>query len=391
MLHIERLTADITTMGQRTAERQQQREADVITALRWLAEAPAPAELRARLERVTAGEAGWSGALPPTDAPLNAALTAPDAPPPDTTLIAADGSQVYPDRHAAALYYLIQTGGIVFRYDGSTPGPHSRASLHYEDDELYDAEGYLIGAEKVGMQRLVQEMGYLAELTAAERRRQAPTPIYALTDGPLLWPYIERTKEDYLAFEEYLDVLTQIRRAGGLPVGYVERPGGHALVALLWASRLSPEDIPGKLQENPLRLLTDHELMGHFLRPGERSPWLMRPTPTQRAHANKGHAIWFCYLNAGRPGHPIVARVEVPAWAAGDKAAITTLHAALRHQSAVLNGYPYVLARAHEEALVTTQDKAALDSVIQRRLIEQGVLAQPSEKARQKSYFGRKS
>ena len=66
------------------------------------------------------------------------------------------------------------------------------------------------------------------------------------------------------------------------------------------------------------------------------------------------------------------------------------LHAALRHQSSVLNGYPYVLARAHEEALVTTRDKAALDSEIQRRLFEQGIVVRPSEKAQQKAFLGRR-
>jgi hypothetical protein len=58
------------------------------------------------------------------------------------------------------------------------------------------------------------------------------------------------------------------------------------------------------------------------------------------------------------------------------------------HQSQALNGYPYVLARAHEQALVTMQDKAAFDAVIERKLMAQGFMPHISEKARQKSYLG---
>ena len=108
-----------------------------------------------------------------------------------------DGSQVFPDPHAAVLYYLIQVGGLVFRYDGSRPDPRSVESLHFSNDDLYDDRGYTISVERVGMQRLVQEMGYLAELTAVERELAPAAPIFAMTDGPLLWPYVERSREDY--------------------------------------------------------------------------------------------------------------------------------------------------------------------------------------------------
>jgi hypothetical protein len=310
-------------------------------------------------------------------------------------VIGVDGSQVYPDPHAAVLYYLIQIGGLAFGYDGSRPRPYSCEALHFTDDELYDAQGYLISTERVGMERLVQEMAYLAELTALEHRLAPAAPLLALTDGPLLWPYVERSRADFQAVDAYLDALTGIRQASGLPVGYVARPGGRALVELLWASRLASEEIPAKLQENPLRQLTDAALMAHFLAPGERSAWFTRPSATNRRHAGRGHEVWFCYINVGAAHASnvyidAIARVEVPGWGAQNDDAMTTLHAVLLHQSQVLNGYPYVLARAHEEALVTTADKAALDSEIQRRLFAQGILARPSEKAQQKAFLGKR-
>ncbi len=390
MLHIERLKADIDTLSRLAVERQTQREDDVARALRWLAEAPDSTTLRERLAPVATGEHDWPGALPAVDVPLDARFTVRSDPPHGTVVIGVDGSQVYPDPHAAALYYLIQIGGLVFGYDGSRPRPYSCEALHFRDEELYDAQGYLISPERVGMERLVQEMAYLAELTAIEHRLAPAAPLLALTDGPLLWPYVERSRVDSQAVDAYLDALTEIQKTGGLPVGYVARPGGRALVELLWASRLAPEDIPGRLPENPLRQLPDAALMAHFLAPGERSAWFSRPSSTNRRHAGRGHEVWFCYVNVGAARMPVIARVEAPEWGAPNEDAITTLHAVLLHQSQVLNGYPYVLARAHEEALVTTADKAALDSEIQRHLFAQGILARPSEKAQQKAYLGKR-
>ncbi len=390
MLHIERLKTDIEALSRLAVERQTLREDDVARALRWLAEAPDPATLRERLAPVTSGDHDWPGALPAADAPLTARFTVDGDPPHGTVVIGVDGSQVYPDPHAAVLYYLIQIGGLAFSYDGSRPRPYSCEALHFKDEEVYDAQGYPISNERVGMERLVQEMAYLAALTAIEHRLAPAAPLLALTDGPLLWPYVERSRSDSQAIEAYLDALTEIRQAGGLPVGYVARPGGRALVELLWAAQLAPEDVPGRLAENPLRRLTDAALMAHFLAPGERSAWFTRPSATNHRHAGRGHAVWFCYVNVGAARAPVIARVEAPEWGAQNADVITTLHAVLLHQSQVLNGYPYVLARAHEEALVTTADKAALDSEIQRHLFAQGILVRPSEKAQQKAILGKR-
>jgi len=395
VLHIERLKTHIDALSRLAAERQSLRESDVARALRWLAEAPDAATLHRRLAPVTSGEHDWPGALPAGDMALNARLTVAGDPPHGTVVIGVDGSQVFPDSHAAALYYLIQIGGLAFSYDGARPRPYSDEALYFTDEALFDARGYLISNERVGMERLVREMGYLAELAAIERTLAPTASLLALTDGPLLWPYAERSRADSQAVDAYLDALSEIRQVDGLPVGYVARPGGRALVELLWASRLAPEDVPARLQENPLRQLTDAALMAHFLAPGERSAWFTRPSATNQRHAGRGHEIWFCYVNVGAPSASSVytdaiARVEVPVWGALNTDAIAVFHAVLLHQAQVLNGYPYVLARAHEEALVTTADKAALDGEIQRRLFAQGILARPSEKAQQKAFLGKR-
>ncbi len=388
MLHIEHLQAEIDALGAFALTKKTHFDEKTEVAQGWWQTLPPVPAIRARLAPLLGGD--WTGALPATDAPVAAPFYAPERPLQDVTLIAVDGSQIFPDRHAAILYYLIQVGAIVFRYDGQTPTPHSRPALYYQDNDLFDAQGYVISSEKVSLQRLSQEMTYLCELAVAERRVAPAPPLFALLDGPLLWAYPERGQDVERTFQAYLEALGALQQAAVIPVGYVDRPGGRSVLELLWALHLAPEELSGRIGENPFQQLRDYRLMERRLPPGARTAWFTRPTAINRRHSEAGQEIWFCYLNVGEAGRPTIARVEIPAWAVPDEAAITTLHAALLHQARALNGYPYVLARAHEEALVTTHDKAALEDVLQRQLMEKGLIPHMSEKARQKSYLGKR-
>jgi hypothetical protein len=108
-------------------------------------------------------------------------------------------------------------------------------------------------------------------------------------------------------------------------------------------------------------------------------------------HTQAGHTIWFCYVNVGAAHHPVIARLEAPRWAVRQAGWSKQAHAVLWQQAQVLDGHPYVLARAHELALVTQKDKTALDHLLQRRVLEQeALLTEPSAKARQKSYLGKR-
>jgi len=393
MLHIERIREDIISLGHHAAQDRQARRKALALAQIWLDEAVEADQLRVHLAPLLdarhAAAGPWHGAIPCSPGKIDHHRPTEDVPLVDLVLIGVDGSQIYPDRHALAVYYLLQVGALTFRYDGNTPTVHTREWLRYDEADLYDDQGYLIDGETLSMERMVKEMEVLADLVEQERR-SAASPIFALSDGPLLWPYLERGTRTSTHFSTYLGALHNVQKAGGIPVGYVDRPGGQPLLDLLWASRLAPEELTTRIEENPLKTLSDDELMLKVLAPGAWTPWYTRATATNRRHAEDGQEIWFCYANLGTQHGPAIARIEVPSWAAIQDAAITALQAALRHQGSVLNGYPYVLARAHEEALVTTQDKTTLEQAIQRELFSVGILAQPSNKARQKLLLGRK-
>ncbi len=383
MLRIAELRKTTEAFGEFAVSQHRRREQELAQALPWWEQLPPPAELRESLARLEREGHPWEGAFPASDRPLTTTFQATaEEPPTGTVLIGVDGSQIFPDRHAALLYYLIQVGALIFRYDGSTPTPRADVTLHFTERELYDERGYLISAARVGMFRLVRELTFLARL-AQETPAAAPAVTFALTDGPLLWPYGTRSLAERQALQAYLGAFSRLRESHAVPVGYVDRPGGRYVVDLLWAAHLLREQWDGDLPPNPLRLLRDAELMAHLLAPGERSTWFLRHSPVGQAHEQGGHPIWFCYLNVGTA----IARVEVPAWAT-TPALDETLHLTLLHQARPLNGYPYVLARAHEEALVSTQDKAVLDNLLLERLLRVGMVARTSEKAHQKALLG---
>lgn len=386
MLRLERLKSAIEALSQQTQAYSQQAEIELQYALHWLKTAPPAAALRERLPQAL--QPGQEIAIPPLDLPLENRLSTAAAPPRGTIIIGIDGSQIPPDRHAIALYYVLQTGALVFRYNGQAPTPVQQAELHFAERELYDDEGLLITGQ-LGMRRAIAEMAMATALAEQVRAEGAPTPILTLTDGPLLWPYSGRTSEERESLlPAYFAAFDRLREVGGMPVGFIERPGGKALLELLWQSRLDDNGQPRHKDERHPEAVDDELLMAHFLAPGERSVWLKRLSPmNEKHHEVAGHPIWFCYLNLGEQGLPVIARIEAPRWAAEREDWSTTLHAVLLHQANILHGNPYVLARAHELALVTHQDKTALESLLHRNLLEHGIITRTSEKARQKGFF----
>jgi hypothetical protein len=398
MLRIERIKKDITALSRLAATAQTKQQEALQLARAWWNELPGAVELTAHLEplleETASATSAWSGAVPTTKAPPHVPVSAAITGLQELTVIGVDGSQIFPDRHALALYYLIQVGAVIFRYNGKAPGVEVREWLHYKEEELFDAQDYLIGSEVLGQERMIKEMEVLAELSLAE----CPTcagAVLGFTDGPLLWPYVERGRGIGEKLRTYLEALQHVQQAGAIPVGYVDRPGGRPLLDMLWASRLAKEELRDKWRDNPLHPLDDEMLMLHLLAPEEHTTWFTRPTQTNARHAGVGQEVWFCYQrldgpNQGRGGHPPIARIEVPGWAISGEQPLVQMHAALCHQAQALDGYPYVLARAHEEALVTTQDKTALEQTIQRELFGAGIFAEASDKARQKLMLGRK-
>ena len=138
-------------------------------------------ELRQKVERA-AQEDPFLRCARPVNEGLKKAFSTPPLPE-GVTVLAADGSQISPDRHAALQYYLINVGSIEIRLGlPQPPLPTVKTSLYY-GDELYTTQGGLVTEEEVALLRDRRERELLAELAEV-----AAPPVITLTDGPLeLW------------------------------------------------------------------------------------------------------------------------------------------------------------------------------------------------------------
>ena len=332
----------------------------------------------------------WAGAIP-TDEPVDAVFATPPHPT-RANIIAADGSQIYPDRHGIALYFLINIGSIIFRHGlDEAPGTSSTPQVFYEDDEMYYAEeSSPINGEMVNAMRDARELGELARLAEAEAQT-APT-VTLLDNGLLMYISLREQNRKFSdeIIETYLSHLDTLRASGAAPAGVVDRPRAANVVRLLNLATMELNEIgPDTLRGvGPFHGVTDAMVFG-FLRPGERSAVFVNASPDNDLYYEPGgHTIYFFYLNAGRPGKDALLRIEVPQWIATDKTKLDLVHAAIVEQCRVSDGFPYVLMRAHELAVVTVNERREFEQMVIGSLIRRGLTPGISQKAQGKQWTG---
>jgi hypothetical protein len=111
-------------------------------------------------------------------------------------------------------------------------------------------------------------------------------------------------------------------------------------------------------------------------------------------YSQAGQALHFFYLNVGKTeANSHLARVEIPAWLAADARAIDTLHTTIVRQTRLTGGYPYVLARADELAVISGEEREAVEMMLALEMRRQGLLPEISLKQHSKNAFrfGRES
>ena len=239
------------------------------------------------------------------------------------TLIAADGSQIFADRHAEVEYCLVNTGAIIMRCGiAEAPVTSIQSRLIYAEE----LEG--MSDDRLSLQRDLAERTRLLELAS-----QAPAPVITLTDGPLeLWTTtLEEGRvagEFKKSLEQYLDVLRQLNKINATTAGYVDKPGADLVVRLLEVAKAEADDLREMRKFRPYKGVTDRELYRDILQPGERSAIFSIQSRSSKPYQGE-LSIHFFYLNVGKAGHPYLARVEIPAWVVEDETSLDDLHAAL--------------------------------------------------------------
>lgn len=288
------------------------------------------------------------------------------------SLLAADGSQINPDRQAAVNFSLINVGAIQLRTGQPAAPEVTIVSQLLYDEDLYTPEGVLSEAQ-VALMRDLNERKRLAELA-----RLAEPPVITFTDGPMeLWG--ARDDRESAAFQEnlesYKEALGDLYRLNAITAGYVDKPAANLVIRLLEIAMLDEADLPEVKHQHPLGRVSDRSLFQRILQPGERSAvFAIHSRSAIQYHGELG--LHFFYLNVGRKEKPWLARVEIPAWVAADLSMLNSLHTVLYQQCQIMGSrpYPYLIHRAHEVALVTMQEKDQVTQMILNELAGLGLI-----------------
>jgi hypothetical protein len=324
-----------------------------------------------------------------TARPLERLDVAYDLPPcPASYVVAAsDGSHLDADYHAGIDCYLLNMGTAILQY-GQDAAYHAQSepSLGYRDEDMvirdpqsgreYPKNGAALAAERDVAEGL--------RLAAVSMTLPDDRPRLALQDGTLIrWtlagldPFVrDFFLGDYLS---YLDTM----RALACPVAsYLSRPRSREVVGLIKLFLVKGDygrwraDF-GERSADPVRGILDYHLFEH-LAEGQRSA---RWGSMSRINVDfyGPHRIQFFYLRVGRE----LARVEFPAWVV-DTGQLDLVHALVYDQCRRGLGYPNILARAHEQAVIHGDERRQFAALIERLLVQANVPVLPSAKTSSK-------
>lgn len=294
------------------------------------------------------------------------------------TIIAADGSQIYPDDQAPAHYYLINIGLFVYHHGvDRLPDQYTIPQLFFHKAHVHDKHGRMIGNRTVDARRTVMEMQRLGELSWA--LRPEAQPLITLYDNRLLFGIGSDITDSDTVMRDYRAALVHLHDSGAKLAGYVDPPRSRVVMLLLHLLNLTEEQVrqTDLSTSGPLEGLTDVHLFNSVLHPGERSALMVQNSPQNLVFRQWGtsYEIAYFYIKVSSGQRTSIARVDMPMWVARDRSAVDALHGLILEQSAMLgrNPYPYALTRADELAYISSKEKGKLDELINIELRKKGL------------------
>ena len=389
----QQIHAKVIEIGAGAGERQRVLREKQDKALELLANYATDIEwLRKKVESAKAVDPNVRCALPVTEA-LNVSF-----PPPivsvDTTLIAADGSQINPDKHAAIEFGVVNIGSIIMKLrSGDVPVICTNSELLYGSD--LETNSGTVTEDAVALRRDLKRAcgarraihgaggggghhdGWAHRAMGSQRRGlRNPTPTLS-----------NSTRECSRGWND----------GASSPRADVDKPAANLVLRLLEIASLPEDQLKYLRDVHPLRGVSDRWLYGDganpLLPPGHRSAVFGMQSGSDKKYTGV-LSLHFFYLNVGSAGHPWPVRVEIPRWVVDDPDKLNILHAVLVEQCGMMGAkpYPYLLHRAHETAVVKHEEKAQIEQMLGMELSRQGE-AQGEKSAKQsaKDSGGRRS
>ncbi len=308
----------------------------------------------------------------------------------DRSLGAVDGSQLLPSMlHNLPLGFA--STGWYLNHHGS------RGFVQESSMELVvPGEGGRLSEEKVNFKRTFLELKKILELVEElghEDRKPGRMPLIFF-DGSLIFSFAEHIQPREQ--EAYRGILQEILQCSGelhVPVvGYVDtsqaRDIGTTLLAFRELLLKHGEPDPAGLGENNCEILQSQNLIPDslllapgLLRFGDRSPafscrrmGLLR-SAAEESRINQVHLL---YLRTGARFLP--GRLEFPAWIT-EMGKVQELTNIVLAQCIPGFGYPKVLTRAHQLAVISSSNREFILCSLSRFLEENGIELQFSSKS----------
>jgi len=273
------------------------------------------------------------------------------------TVVAVDGSQIYPDRHEGFPCFLINIGLVLLRYGITTNRVQFQTNpVLYAGDEDPLMQGSAI--DFVNCQR--EALEFADALTFVQKERKVTdNPLLLLFDGSLFFWHLE--SKDYALRKHFLQLyysfLLKLSEARILYASYLSLPRSKELIQLMKFACTRYQSVSPELLER----LQDIHIMESLLSEGARSALFECHSKALDQYPEDIRPS-FCYCNVG----PEIARIELPAWIAKDAVATDCIMQIVLDQSIKGHGYPVALAEAHEQAVVKGADRDFFYHLIRR-------------------------
>lgn len=284
------------------------------------------------------------------------------------SVLATDGSQIYPDRHQGTMCFLINIGSVLLDYSDN-----SKAKLESEP-YIYDIN--VNGNDNSSVEIVDCQRQYLEFKTGFEICNSLKNPPLFLFDGSIIFWHLESksasTRDEYLS--KYLGILHQFYKNKYLIAGYISLPKSKELVNLI-RSKLYLQQ-----QNKSVDHIVDSHVASFFLNQFQRTILFKNHSPIVENYP-KHLSPYFFYLDVGQE----IVRIEIPEWIAQDDEKLMMISRIVVDQCIKGYGYPVCLAEAHEQAVVKGVDRDFFYHILKKISLnykQQILLSQKSYKKR---------
>ncbi|MCK4651158.1 DNA double-strand break repair nuclease NurA [Candidatus Babeliales bacterium] len=289
------------------------------------------------------------------------------------SVLAVDGSQIYPDRHVSgANCFLINSGGCFIDYHRLFSKTERVKLFSYpqvfliQDIIDYD-EKILFSRDLVDLKREELELMFLHQ-KAIEYKDKNPV---CFVDGSLIFWFLEgkqfEVKRHFL--KSYLSCLDKFYKNEILLCGYISFPKSKEIINLIklglckfdYADCISCHskyhDFPCKAVD----ALVDTQIVRSFLKTFERSTIFYSNSKIVKEYPDHLKPCFF-YFNIGEE----IVRIETLKWIVQNRKYLDLICDTVLDQSLKGRGYPVVLYESHEQAVVKGPDREFFYHLIQK-------------------------